>query len=140
MNFDPAVYVEALRAKSRGGAKTDELLITANFRALAEHVLTRYRETRAFDPDTISHLRMFGILVEPFDPEPVTLFERTSEDVKALTREATPREAEIVSVWDPRTWIAPEKAVNAKPVTIFYENNDPTPPKTYKRIDKIAKF
>ena len=86
MDFDPAAYVEELRAKSRSGQKNDELLTAVNFRALAEHVLTRYREPRAFEPDAISHLRMFGILVEPFDPEPVTLFERTSEEARALTR------------------------------------------------------
>lgn len=25
-------------------------------------------------------------------------------------------------------------------MTLLYENNNPTPPKTYKRVDKIAKF
>lgn len=146
MDFDPAAYIEELRAKFHRGIKSDELLETAKFRKLAAHVSTKYREP--INPEAITHLHIFGILVEPFNPEPVTLFERTSDEVKSLTRQATPQEVEVLSVWDPRTWITTEHEGRSEVVKGWKWSRELGPhrveeeprPQQPKRIDKIAKF
>lgn len=51
---------------------------------------------------------------------------------------------EVVSAWDPRTWIVPEKSVNFTEADFERSMRDANPdwdaPQIPKRIDKIAKY